>query len=351
MREINTQSDKKKDKKIDIISLLRFYSTKWKYILVSVIVFMILGGIYAYTKSPIYEVQANVLITDNDTKNDFLRNFSMADMFGGKAAVDDEIALMYSHTLFNNIVREYQLNEQYIVKKNLLKKVRKYDDSPIELIIPQEFSDTLTEPVIFKLNVSKSGKVDVKMKKTMFEYVISNNDVSFIWQYAQKHNLGVGYSQPDYFVANKMTYGFELDMHNCDVDYILTNHMEKYLKGSVWKVSISDSKSRIDSIYDEMKSIIELNCNVKVVHSTDTMIDIIHKDCEKLNSVNRLLKNLEISWKDVSSIGDGSSDAPVLEASGLGVTLENGCEACKKVAKKIVPSCYEDGCIEWLKEL
>ena len=67
---------------------------------------------------------------------------------------------------------------------------------------------------------------DVKMKKTMFEYVISNNDVSFIWQYAQKHNLGVGYSQPDYFVANKMTYGFELDMHNCDVDYILTNHME-----------------------------------------------------------------------------------------------------------------------------
>lgn len=176
---------------------------------------------------------------------------------------------------------------------------------------------------------------DVKMKKTMFEYVISNNDVSFIWQYALEHGLGVGYSQPDYFVANKMTHGFELDMHNCDVDYILTNHMEKYLKGSVWKVSISDSKSRIDSIYDEMKSIIELNCNVKVVHSTDTMIDIIHKDCEKLNSVNRLLKSLEISWKDVSSIGDGSSDAPVLEASGLGVTLENGCEACKKSQIKL----------------
>lgn len=174
---------------------------------------------------------------------------------------------------------------------------------------------------------------DVKMKKTMFEYVISNNDVSFIWQYAQKHNLGVGYSQSDYFVANKMTHGFELDMHNCDVDYILTNHMEKYLKGSVWKVSISDSKSRIDSIYDEMKSIIELNCNVKVVHSTDTMIDIIHKDCEKLNSVNRLLKNLEISWKDVSSIGDGSSDAPVLEASGLGVTLEMAVKHVKKSQK------------------
>lgn len=193
--------------------------------------------------------------------------------------------------------------------------------------------------------------LDVKTKETLFEYVISNWDVSFIWQYAIVHDLGIGYSQPDFFVANKMTYGFELDMHNCDVDYILTNHMEKYLKNSVWKVSISDSKERIDSIYDSMKDHIESNCNVKVVHSTDTMIDIIHKDCEKLNSVDRLLKCLEISWDDVSSIGDGSSDAPVLEASSLGVTLENGCEACKRVANKIVSSCYEDGCIEWLKEL
>ncbi len=132
MKEINITSNKGKDKKIDIIELLRFYSTKWKAILISVIIFMILGGIYAYTKSPVYEVQANVLITDNDTKSDFLRSFSMADIFGGKAAVDDEIALMYSHSLFSNIVKEYQLNEQYILKKNLLKKIRKYDDSPIE---------------------------------------------------------------------------------------------------------------------------------------------------------------------------------------------------------------------------
>lgn len=84
MREINTQSDKKKDKKIDIISLLRFYSTKWKYILVSVIVFMILGGIYAYTKSPIYEVQANVLITDNEHQEQTSSVVSVWQMYLGE---------------------------------------------------------------------------------------------------------------------------------------------------------------------------------------------------------------------------------------------------------------------------
>lgn len=179
MREINTQSDKKKDKKIDIISLLRFYSTKWKYILVSVIVFMILGGIYAYTKSPIYEVQANVLITDNDTKSDFLRSFSMADVFGGKSSVDDEIAIMYSHSLFSDIVKEFQLNKTYIVKENLLKKKRKYDNSPVYIELPQLLSDTLSEPLIFKLTATKDGKVDISMKKDRFSTIAKIRDKTF----------------------------------------------------------------------------------------------------------------------------------------------------------------------------
>ena len=168
MKEINTKNEKKTEKKVDIIELLRFYSTKWKYILVSVIVFMILGGIYAYMKSPVYEVQANVLITDNDTKSDFLRSFSIADMFGGKAAVDDEIALMYSHSLFSNIVKEFQLNKIYIEKENLLKRKRKFDDSPIEIINPPLLSDTLTEPLIFKIKIDKKGNVDIKLKKSRF---------------------------------------------------------------------------------------------------------------------------------------------------------------------------------------
>lgn len=192
---------------------------------------------------------------------------------------------------------------------------------------------------------------DVATNHTLFEYNISYCDVERIWKYALDHDLGVGFSQPDYFVANKMTKGFELDMHNCDVDYILTNHMDRYLKNSVWKLSISDTKERMNQMYESLKAYIESQCDVKVIHSTDTMIDIIRKDCEKLNSVDRLLQKIKVPWEKVSAIGDGSSDAPVLKASGFGVTLENGCEECKKAAKRMVPSCYENGCIEWLKEL
>lgn len=312
MREINTQSDKKKDKKIDIISLLRFYSTKWKYILVSVIVFMILGGIYAYTKSPIYEVQANVLITDNDTKNDFLRNFSMADMFGGKAAVDDEIALMYSHTLFNNIVREYQLNEQYIVKKNLLKKVRKYDDSPIELIIPQEFSDTLTEPVIFKLNVSKNGKVDVKMKKDRFSTIAETKDKTFPVRFKTSYGEFVFNTTKYYEEGESLNMTVLVTNYNAATESLQKNVMCAIPNKKARVITVSLNSTSIPFAEKIVNAVVD-GYNQRGIHENrvrnQITADFVEKRLtdltEELNSTERTVEN----YKKDNNIVDLTADA------------------------------------------
>ena len=78
------------------------------------------------------------------------------------------------------------------------------------------------------------------------------------------------------------------------------------------------------------------------------MADVICSSVDKFKTCNRLLQELNISWQEVSSIGDGLSDVDCIKESKLGVTLENGKKECKEVADMIVPSCYEDGCIEWL---
>lgn len=192
---------------------------------------------------------------------------------------------------------------------------------------------------------------NMKTNQVCFEYDISCEDVKKIVDYGLKQNVGIGFSQPNYFVANKLTDGFELDRHNCRLDYLLAHDLNIYLKESVSKCCISDTKERMNQNFDMYKSDIEDMCDVKVIHSTSTMVDIISSKCDKYDSVNRLLHEIRIDWKDVSGIGDGESDVSVLKHCGYGVTLENGCEACKKVADKIVSSCIEDGCIEWLKEI
>lgn len=203
----------------------------------------------------------------------------------------------------------------------------------------------------YVISCNGANVFDMKTNQTCFEYCVSFEDVKKIVDYGLKQDVGVGFSQPDYFVANKLTEGFELDRHNCRLDYILAHDLNIYLNQSVCKCCISDAKEKMDQNFSLYQSDIEKMCHVKVVHSTPTMVDIISSKCEKYDTVNRLLHEIGIDFKDVSGIGDGFSDALVLEHCGYGVTLENGCAECKKVADRIVPSCLVDGCIEWLKEI
>ena len=111
------------------------------------------------------------------------------------------------------------------------------------------------------------------------------------------------------------------------------------------------TKEQLDASFEDVKSEIESYCDLKVIRSTPTMVDIIDNKVDKTIAVDRLLNKLNIKWSDISVIGDTNSDLGCIQKAGLGVTLENGSEACKDAADMIVPSCYDDGCIMWLDRI
>lgn len=173
------QPEKEEGKMSAYLQAGQLFFTYWKVSLVSIVICMIFGGLYAYKSNPLHEIQANVLITDNDTKSDFLRSFSIADMFGTGTTVDDQLALLNSHSLFLEITKKFGLNETYIVKKNFLKRIRKFDNTPVELITPPEFADTLNTQLAFKVKVNDKGLVDVKIKKGFFTTLAEVKDKQF----------------------------------------------------------------------------------------------------------------------------------------------------------------------------
>lgn len=216
-------------------------------------------------------------------------------------------------------------------------------------------------PMAKQINMEKYGgyviscngchAMDVKTKETLFEYTISKEDALFIWDACLEVGLNPGISQPGYMLAEDMVIGYRLDRNNCEVDYLLTREPDRYINGPIWKCCISQEKEMLDEHFEKVKKEIEDHCSLKVIRSTPTMVDIIDDTVDKTKAVNRLLNILKIDWKDVSVIGDTNSDLGCIEKAGLGVTLENGSEACKAVADLIVPSCYEDGCLVWLDSL
>lgn len=192
---------------------------------------------------------------------------------------------------------------------------------------------------------------DVLANKTLFGTEISEDKALMLWNLCEKYNVVPGISQPDFMVVKDMTLGYQLDRNNCEVDYVLTKDPKKYLKDTIYKCCISETKEKLDSCFEQIKQEIEDKCDLNVVRSTDTMVDIIERNVTKEAAVSRLLEYLSIDWKETSAIGDTRSDLGCIQASGLGVTLENGHEDCKKVCDLLVPSCHEDGCLVWLEGL
>lgn len=192
---------------------------------------------------------------------------------------------------------------------------------------------------------------EVSSQKDIYKACMDQEQVKWLWELATSMDIGFGFSQKDCFVCNRMEEGFQLDQKNCDVDYIITNHFEKYMKDDIVKCAFAASEAKLVKSMSEIEDEIKKRTDFTVIKSTPLLYDIINQQESKYRAVEILLNLLGADWNDVTAIGDGYSDVEIIQRAGFGCTLENGKQECKEVADLIVPSCYEDGCLVWLDKL
>lgn len=184
---------------------------------------------------------------------------------------------------------------------------------------------------------------DMNSTKVIDGFEISLDICDSLLDFAKQNDLHVSFEQQDFAVATQFDEALQHDRANCQIDYILTNDIHKYITKPVYKCSITQTKECIDKSFQALVSLLEKDYDV--FRSTDTFVDIIKKGCAKEIAVGHLLEKLQIPFSEVCAIGDGDSDANMIKNAGLGVTLENGSTLCKKYANMIVPSCTENGCL------
>ncbi len=150
---------------IDIPGLLHDYASKWYIFVISVVVCVGFAFLYSKIRQPEYSVHANILISQDDEKggsNGMLANFGdVAGMFGSKGQVDDEVYVVSSHSVLRQSAKDLNLNKTHIVKPNLLTKIFKYQDYPIDVYAAPGMADTLMTSVKFRVKVSDKGDIKV----------------------------------------------------------------------------------------------------------------------------------------------------------------------------------------------
>ena len=167
MAKFNTPPTAQQEEQIiDFSAFVRKYKRYWWLFLLSLIACISLAFLYLRSAQRVYNVKSVVLISQDDNSGGAGTNLLKSmKLMGQGSKVDDEMVVFSSQELCTQVVKQLKLNRTYIEDKGWFKPERDhYNSSPVEIVAPEEFFDTLTTSLKFKIDVDKSGLVDIESK-------------------------------------------------------------------------------------------------------------------------------------------------------------------------------------------
>lgn len=177
----NVQSENNQDiqdsDSIDFSAILKKYSRKWRWFLLSFAICISLAIIYTLVANPIYRVSAKILIKENTSGGasmDFLSGFKDLGFDFGINNLDNEIAILQTRTLALQVSDSLNLRISYIYKEGLLRDVDLYKNSPLFVkLVNYENKITST----YEIDKKDKNLLTIKNKELNFEVTAKYGEI------------------------------------------------------------------------------------------------------------------------------------------------------------------------------
>ncbi|MDD8048599.1 MAG: Cof-type HAD-IIB family hydrolase [Thomasclavelia sp.] len=183
----------------------------------------------------------------------------------------------------------------------------------------------------------------------MYDKTYGKDYITKIYNRAKEYNLGVlTYEKDDIITSDDDQWIQEESdinhMHLKRVDNFL-----EYVNHDVNKLLLTGKPEYVASIVDEFKKPYE--GKLSIYRSAPFFIEVMANNIDKGQSLDALMKELELTSENLIAFGDGYNDLPMIEYAGLGVAMKNGCEEVLNGANEVTLSNDEDGIYVTLSRL
>ena len=146
---------------VDFQEILFRYLSYWKWIVASVVVFLV--GAYVYLKCtvPVYNISSTILLKDDKRGGgvDELSTLQEWGVVSSKNNIDNEIEILKSKNLLKSVVTDLKLYVSYSLNDRI-PSVQLYKYSPV--VADMDSVEQLVHPVFMTLLMSEDGKVKVE---------------------------------------------------------------------------------------------------------------------------------------------------------------------------------------------
>lgn len=149
----------------------------WPWFIVSFAVCLFCGWMYLHYATPIYKINASVLIRQDDKKNSkgvnsltgLATDLSDMGIFSSTQNFDNEVEILRSRTLVKNVIEDLNLYTTFHQKIGV-KTIELYNDSLFDVVLPTIYAEKLAQNVMFKTTYHPNGSMDVEGLINNVEY-------------------------------------------------------------------------------------------------------------------------------------------------------------------------------------
>ena len=203
--------------------------------------------------------------------------------------------------------------------------------------------------------------IDLRTGKEIYKKLLTEKEISSCLEIAKKYNLHVHLYTDNAIITEELKY---MDLRN----YILQKHKDyqnslgitivqdiglylKFNNVNVFKLIISAEKD-LSNIKSEILNFDDIDITTikkygaykdKTINKEYEYLDISPKGINKNAALNILKDYLKINNSEVMAIGDNLNDIEMVKNSGIGVSVANGYDELKQVAKYVTINPVENG--------
>lgn len=166
---LTDDSQNKKEEKINIYALIFKYLIYWPWFVASIILFLALGYLYIRKSTPIYQVNASVLIKEDNSRGGFSNAKNPLGSLSGMGLIsmsnnfDNEIEILNSRTLMKKVVINQNLYINYFEPRLFSFTRELYKTAPLNVYITPEEADHLEGTLKLKFTQKDAQNWTVKI--------------------------------------------------------------------------------------------------------------------------------------------------------------------------------------------
>jgi len=183
----------------------------------------------------------------------------------------------------------------------------------------------------------------------VYEKTMPNHYLKDIYNYATEHGIGMVTYKDDMVVT-----GTRIDdymEYEARLNYMPLKHIDNFCEEvdfDMVKCLLTAEPEYAAQCEKELYNMLSPELNV--FRSEPYFIEITMQGVDKAESIDHLLKILDIPRENSICCGDGFNDLTMVKYAGIGVAMENAQQIVKDNADYITASCDDDGIVQVIKE-